>query len=132
MGCYGGDTMLVSPGQSLSMLMQLVPGTKIWRQTVTVLETKKSVSFDFNMMGQDQLMPQWVVETPGGWHANPPAFVVKDIWFQTNSSCSTNILCQATYRMPKNVSPVAALNCSTPVVKGNRCSIAKCIFNNAK
>jgi hypothetical protein len=128
MGCFGGDTMLVSPGQNLQMLFQLLPGTTIWRQTVTNLDTQYLVSFDVDLQGQEQLMAQWVVETPGGWHANPPAFLVKDITFQTNAS--TSIVCQADYVMPENVSPAATLYCSEPVVIGNQCIIDQCIFNN--
>ena len=60
MGCFGGSVMSVNVGDELKIDMQLV-GTS-WNQTVTDLQTGKSVSFSEDLAGQAQNWAMFVIE----------------------------------------------------------------------
>jgi hypothetical protein len=61
-GCYGGDVMNVEIGDQLLLDMSL-KGT-VWTQTVTDLETMKSVDFDEDLMNQPQRWALFEIEAP--------------------------------------------------------------------
>jgi hypothetical protein len=59
-GCYGGDVMSVNVGDTLTMDIQL-SGT-VWNQTVTDLQTNRTVTFSKDMLGQTQNLAYFVIE----------------------------------------------------------------------
>jgi hypothetical protein len=60
MGCYGGPVLAVNVGDELNIDMQLVGTT--WNQTVTDVQTSKSVSFSEDLGGQAQNWAMFVIE----------------------------------------------------------------------
>ena len=59
-GCQGGAVMAVAPGDRLNMDMTL--NDQVWTQTITDLETSKSVSFPINLRKQAQTFSEFVIE----------------------------------------------------------------------
>jgi len=60
MGCFGGQVMSVNVGDELTIDMQLVGSS--WSQTVTDLQTSKSVSFSEDLAEQAQNWAMFVIE----------------------------------------------------------------------
>ncbi|KAJ3325762.1 hypothetical protein HDV06_003532 [Boothiomyces sp. JEL0866] len=125
--CTGGNAMNVNGGDKLQMIFQQKVGSTIWQQTVNNLNNGNSVSFSYDMQGQEQAWAEFVMETPSGWHSNPPQFVVSNIILKSAPGsaikCDYQSSVYAAY-------PGAALSCDNPVLSGNTCAIAKCLFNN--
>jgi hypothetical protein len=122
-GCFGGNRMAVNPGAFLKFVMELTPGTNTWVQTVTNRGTGESVSFSFDMQGQEQGMAEWVIEPTNGWYSDAPSFTVTNITLKTAQAAPG--IC--TYSETNNHG--ASLYCTSAIVSGNVCTIKSCSFN---
>jgi hypothetical protein len=60
-GCHGGEAMDVRVGDELDLEIKLA-GT-VWKQTVTDRQTGKSVTFDYDLGGQEQIWAYFTIET---------------------------------------------------------------------
>jgi hypothetical protein len=91
-GCYSGNSMLVSPGDNLEIDMALDSTTNIWKQAITDLNTEQIVTFDISLEGQGQNLLYFLIETYSGASADCPVkFLDTTITFQsadTGNSCS--------------------------------------------
>lgn len=85
-GCSGGNILLVKPGNKLQTTMYLNHGTTIWTQNVTNLSNGQSVFYSIDLLGQQQAWAEFIVETAGGWHKNPP----KVSFFNLSLKCTTS------------------------------------------
>ncbi|KAJ3256491.1 hypothetical protein HK103_005489 [Boothiomyces macroporosus] len=126
--CTGGDVMNVNVGDTLKMVMSLRTGTTVWDQTVTNMSNGKSVSFSYDLQGQEQGWAEFVLETPAGWHANPPQFVVSNIVMR--SAPGTTVQCDYQSSAYSGY-PGASVTCDNPVKSGNTCTVSKCLYNGA-
>ena len=83
-GCYSGSSMVVNPGDVLSIDMALDATTGVWTQTVTDANINQSVSFSFNMQGQGQNWAYFAMEEWYGATINTPVtFSNTTITFQS-------------------------------------------------
>lgn len=71
-GCYGGSVMSVNVGDELKIDMQLVGGK--WNQTVTDVQTNKSVTFTEDLGGQGQNWAMFVIEEYSSAPVSPVIF----------------------------------------------------------
>ncbi|KAJ3268688.1 hypothetical protein HDV01_002366 [Terramyces sp. JEL0728] len=126
--CTGGNVMNVNVGDSLKMVMQLRTGTTTWDQTVTNLNSGTSVSFSYDLQGQEQGWAEYVMETPAGWHDSPPQFIVSNLVMR--SAPGTTVGCDYQSSAYSGY-PGAAVTCDSPVVSGNTCTVSKCLYNGA-
>ncbi|KAJ3325768.1 hypothetical protein HDV06_003538 [Boothiomyces sp. JEL0866] len=126
--CTGGNVMNVNVGDSLKMVMNLRAGSTIWDQTVTNLSNGNSVSFSYDLKGQEQGWAEFVMETPAGWHDNPPQFIVSNLVMK--SAPGTTVQCDYQSSAYSGY-PGAAVTCDTPVKSGNTCTVSKCLYNGA-
>ena len=124
-GCLGGSRILVKPGDSIKMVMQLEGAN--WIQSVENQNTNQFANFTIDMKGQDQTWAEWVMEIPGGWHDNPPQWDVRNIVLKTERP-GTNI-CRYESKVSSHLG--AQLKCDNAVEQGNICTIAHCLFNGA-
>jgi hypothetical protein len=72
MGCFGGPVLAVNVGDALNIDMQLV-GTG-WNQTVTDVQTGKSVTFTEDLGGQAQNWALFVIEAYSSAPVSPVTF----------------------------------------------------------
>ncbi|KAJ3256492.1 hypothetical protein HK103_005490 [Boothiomyces macroporosus] len=124
--CTGGNAMNVNPGDKLTMVISLPTGSTVWQQTVTNLSNGKSVSFTYDLKGQEQAWAIFILELANGWHQYPPQFQVENIVLKTApgtvNPCTFSSSAYSGY-------PGASINCNQPVRNGNVCTIDKCWFD---
>ncbi|KAJ3268689.1 hypothetical protein HDV01_002367 [Terramyces sp. JEL0728] len=121
--CTGGNAMNVNPGEQLKMVISLPTGSTIWQQTIYNLNSGKTVSFSYDLQGQEQAWAMFIIELANGWHNSPPQFQVTNIVLKTPpgtvNSCTFSPSAFSGYAG-------ASVTCNDPVRNGNVCTVAKC------
>ncbi|KAJ3270372.1 hypothetical protein HDV01_007900 [Terramyces sp. JEL0728] len=125
-GCNGGNILKVKPGNQLQTTMYLNEGTTIWTQNVTNLSTGQTALYSIDLLGQQQAWAEFIIETSGGWHKDPPLVEVTDITLRaTNPDKSFCKYAGDAYALY----PGASVVCETPVIVGNECKISHCFYD---
>ena len=65
-GCLSGDSMRVNPGDVLLINMTLDAANGVWAQSITDSATNQAVTFDVNLLGQDQNVAYFAIEVNFG------------------------------------------------------------------
>ena len=118
--------MAVTPGDKLDMTFELIPGSTNWKQTVLNTSSGKSVIFTFDLQGQNQGLPSFIIEHTNGWDSNPPSFTVTNI--EIRAAGQSGLFCSYEQYVLDGF-PGATIDCAAPVINGLSCLISSFKFN---
>jgi hypothetical protein len=124
-GCRFGNAMAVNPGDSLIEDIQLDLSTGIWTQSVTDVNTQKSITWTINLSMQNQNHMLFMIEAPTGVQINTPVtFTDTTITFETPDT--TGVCTNAA-----GAKEMFVITPPTPANSGTQCHIASMLLDQA-